>query len=282
MKAGPYHVRAVETGRFRLDGGAMFGTVPRVLWEKTNPPDARHRIELALRCLLAEGDGRRILVDAGIGGSVFGEKETEIYDVRNVRTGVAAALQDLGVEPASVTDVVLTHLHFDHAGGIVTKGPDGKPALTFPQARHWLQRRNLENAKAPNERERASYLKDTWQVLEASGRLQLVDGPVEILPEVHAIPSDGHTTGMQLVRIGSGRGALVYCADLIPLTPHVRVAYTMGYDIWPGRLLEEKRALLDEAEREGWLLVFEHDVLTPACALGREKGRVVTAGTVAL
>ncbi len=268
MKAGRYHVRAVETGRFRLDGGAMFGTVPRVLWEKTNPPDDRNRIEMALRSLLAEGEGRRILVDAGVGRSTFGPKETEMYAVRDAGTGL---------DPDAVTDVVLTHLHFDHAGGIVTDG-----RLTFPKARHWLQRRNLENAKAPNEREKASYLKRTWEVLEASGRLALVDGAAEILPEVFTIPSEGHTAGMQLVRVGRGPGAVVYCADLIPLVPHVRVPYTMGYDIWPGRLIEEKWRLLDEAEREGWLLFFEHDPSVAACRLAREKGRVVAAAVEGL
>ena len=264
MKAGRYEVRAVETGRFRLDGGAMFGTVPKALWEKTNPPDEKNRIELALRCLLAEGDGRRILVDAGIGGSTFGPKETEIYAVEDPRPGV---------DPESVTDVVLTHLHFDHAGGIVTKG-----ALTFPKATHWVQKRNLDNAKKPNEREKASYLRQTWEVLEASGRMKLVDGPVEILPDVHAIPSDEHTVGMQLIRVGN----VVYCADLIPLLPHVRVAYTMGYDIHPGLLIEEKRRLLDQAEREGWILFFEHDPETAACRLSRdEKGRVLAGEAVA-
>ena len=266
MKAGRYRVRAVETGRMRLDGGAMFGTVPRVLWEKTNPPDALNRIDLALRTLLAEDGERRILVDAGIGGSVFGPKETEMYSVRNAATGL---------DPATVTDVVLTHLHFDHAGGAVTDG-----RLTFPNARHWLQRRNLENAKAPNDREKASYLGRTWQVLEASGRLALVDGAAEILPEVFTIPSEGHTAGMQLVRVGQGPGSLVYCADLIPLVSHVRVPYTMGYDIHPGLLIEEKRRLLDEAEREGWLLFFEHDPGVAACRLSREKGRVMAAAGV--
>lgn len=270
MKAGRYLVRAVETGRMRLDGGAMFGTVPKVLWEKTNPPDESNRIGMSLRSLLVEDGERRILVDAGVGGAVFGPKEMEMYAVRNAGTGV---------DPASVTDVVLTHLHFDHAGGVVTNGPDGVPGLTFPKARHWLQRRNLENAKAPNDRERASYLKQTWQVLEASGCLSLVDGAAEILPEIFTVPSEGHTAGMQLVRVGQGPGSVVYCADLIPLVPHVRVPYTMGYDICPGRLIEEKRRLLDEAEREGWLLFFEHDPEVAACRLSREKGRVV-AGAV--
>ena len=266
MKAGRYRVRAVETGRFRLDGGAMFGTVPRVLWEKTNPPDEKNRIELALRSLVAEDGERRILVDAGVGTSAFGPKETEMYAVKD---------RGPGLDPASVTDVVLTHLHFDHAGGIVTDG-----RLTFPNARHWLQRRNLENARNPNDREKASYLKQTWQVLVDSGRLELLDGEREFLPEIHPILSDGHTDGMQLIRVGAGPGAVVYCADLIPLLSHVRVPYTMGYDIHPGLLIEEKRRLLDEAEREGWLIFFEHDPKTAACRLAREKDRVIAAAPV--
>ncbi len=264
MQTGPYRIRAVETGRFRLDGGAMFGTVPKVLWEKTNPPDAKNRIELALRCLLAEGAGRRILVDAGVGGATFGPKESEMYAVDDHGFGP-------GVDPASVTDVVLTHLHFDHAGGAVTGG-----APTFPNATYWLQRRNLENAKRPNEREKASYLPQTWQVLEASGKLKLIDGAGEILPGVHVIPSDGHTTGMQLVRVGP----VVYCADLIPLTAHVRVPFTMGYDIHPGLLIEEKQRLLEKGEREGWILFFEHDPKVAACRITRDRGRFVAGEAV--
>lgn len=261
MNAGRYHVRAVETGRFRLDGGAMFGTVPRALWERTNPPDARNRIELALRSLLAEDGERRILIDAGIGRSTFEAKETEIYAVEDRKTGL---------DPETVTDVVLTHLHFDHAGGVVTG-----EGLTFPRARHWLQKRNWENALKPNDREKASYLRRTWQVLEDSGKLELVDGPDPFLPEIHPILSDGHTLGMQVIRVGEGPGALIYVADLIPLLPHVRVAYTMGYDIHAGLLIEEKRRLLEEAEREGWQLFFEHDPQVATCRLGRDKGRVV-------
>ena len=273
MKAGRYNVRAVDTGHFRLDGGAMFGTVPKALWEAGNPADERNRIDLALRALLAEDGERRILVDAGIGGSVFGPKETDMYAVRNVRTGAADALRDLGVAPEAVTDVVLTHLHFDHAGGVVSKGADGTPVLTFPNAVHWVQRRNLENAKKPNDRERASYLKQTWQVLEDSGRLRLLDGTDAFLPEITPVLSDGHTDGMQVVRIGEGPGAVLYCADLIPLVPHVRVAYTMGYDIHAGLLIEEKRRLLDAAERAGHLLFFEHDPEVAACRLARDRDR---------
>ena len=242
----------------------MFGTVPKTIWEKTNPPDAFNRIELALRCLFAEGGGRRILVAAGIGPATVAEKEKGMYAVED---------RGPGLDPASVTDVVMTHLHFDHAGGAVTAG---RP--TFTNATYWLQRRNLENAQHPNDREKASYLPQTWKALEASGQLKLVEGAGEILPGVHVIPSDGHTAGMQLVRVGQ----VVYCADLIPLTSHVRVPYTMGYDIHPGLLVEEKQRLLEKAEREGWILFFEHDPKTAACRLTRdEKGRVLAAEAVA-
>lgn len=276
MQAGRWQVRAVETGRFRLDGGAMFGTVPKALWERTNPPDSANRIEMSLRALLAEDGERRVLVDAGIGASTFPAKEEGMYSIRNHRAGAADALQDLGVAPDSITDVILTHLHFDHAGGAVAG-----EALAFPEARHWLQRRNLENARKPNERERASYLPRTWQVLEDSGRLELVDGPVELLPGIRAVPSDGHTEGMQVLQIGEGPGAVLYCADLVPMTPHVRIPWVMGYDIHVALLIEEKRRLLEQAEKEGWLLFLEHDPGTAVCRVARNpSGRIVAGEAV--
>jgi glyoxylase-like metal-dependent hydrolase (beta-lactamase superfamily II) len=274
MKVGRYEARALSTGRFRLDGGAMFGNVPKVLWEKLHPPDDKNRILMELRVLLIRGDGRVILVDTGTGNQ-WSEKERAIFDVDAPNEpGVVSALKAAGVAPEAVTDVVLTHLHFDHAGGVTRRGKDGAPELTFPGAIHHLQRANMETAKDPNERERASYLPRNREPLEGLGsRLRLYDGPEEILPEIFVEPSEGHTTGLQTVRVGPDPGAIVYTADLLPMKAHVPIPWTMGYDLCPRTLMKEKRALLSAAVAHRRLVVLEHDPIRDAVYVGESEGR---------
>lgn len=272
MRFGRWEVSSLLTGFFRLDGGAMFGSVPKVLWERTNPADQKNRIDLALRCMLIRGEGRTILVDVGIGGK-FSEKESSIYAVDHGRHSLAGALAARGVGPDDVTDVILTHLHFDHAGGVSTRDADGNLHLTFPNARHWLQQANLDTAIHPNEREKASYLRENWAPVKEAPRLELLDGPAEIYPGIRLLLSEGHTTGLQMPRIeGDGRW-IQYTADMIPTASHVRVPYVMGYDLCPRTLMEEKRTLLAEAARDGGYLFFEHDPWTPACRVTESGGR---------
>lgn len=272
MNAGPYEVRALTTGRFRLDGGAMFGNVPRVLWERSYPPDAQHRIDLDLRVVLLEGDGRRVLVDTG-SGNLWSEKEQGLYDVdASSRPGVVGALEAAGVEPDSITDVVLTHLHFDHAGGVTRRGDDGNPVATFPTARHHVQRANLAAAREPNVRERRSYLRRHWEPLLETD-LILWDGAAEILPGVFGVPTEGHTAGLMTIRAGEGEGAVLFPADVIPLASHVSIPWTMGYDLCPRTLMEEKRRLLTSAAEAGWVVVLEHDPGRPAVRVVEDRGR---------
>jgi glyoxylase-like metal-dependent hydrolase (beta-lactamase superfamily II) len=283
MKVDRYEVRALSTGRFRLDGGAMFGNVPKVLWEKQHAPDAQNRILMELRVLLIEGDGRRILTDTG-SGDQWSEKERAMFALETgPEPGVVSALRAGGVDPASITDVVLTHLHFDHAGGVTRRGADGSPTLTFPGARHHLQRANWETAQAPNERERASYLARNRDPLRDLGSaLLLHEGPTEILPGVFVEPSEGHTAGLQTVRIGAGEGAVVYTADLLPMRAHVPIPWTMGYDLCPRTLMKEKRALLERAVKDRWIIVLEHDPGRDAVRVTEDGGRFAAAEDVAL
>lgn len=273
IEAFGWRVSWLDAGTLKLDGGAMFGNVPRVLWERTHAPDAQHRIDLVTRLLLLEGHGRRVLVDTGT-GHLWTEKEEAIFAVRaDPEPGVVAALARAGLKPSDISDVVLTHLHFDHAGGVSRRGADGEPELTFPDARHHVQRANLENGRAPNERERASYLE---RHLAPLGRadLALSDGTEEILPGIIVERSDGHTIGLQTVRIGEGEGAIVFPADLAPLATHLRIPWTMGYDVCPLTIMEEKRHLLERAEDQGWRIVLEHDPLNAGIRVGRdERGR---------
>jgi glyoxylase-like metal-dependent hydrolase (beta-lactamase superfamily II) len=262
MKIAGYEIHPVETGRFALDGGAMFGIVPRVLWERTNPPDEANRIEMAMRCLLLRGHGRTVLVDAGV-GTGLGRKEREIYRFEPTPGPLEASLRDLGVGREDVTDVILTHLHFDHAGGAVRR--EGKELVpAFPRATCHVQRRNFEWACDPSERDRASYRPDDFLPLRDAGCLSLVEGPTELLPGLHLEVVDGHTFGQQIVRVSDTSGTLLFCADLVPTASHVPLPYVMGYDLQPLVTLREKRGVYARAIEEGWILVLEHDATTEA------------------
>lgn len=277
MQIGPWTLTAVETGRLRLDGGAMFGTVPKVLWEKAHPADEKNRIELSMRALLLEGMNRRVLVDTGM-GEKWDAKAREIYALRSPPGGVLGALAAAGIEPATISDVILTHLHFDHAGGATMATPEGiVPA--FPHARYHLQSRNLEWARRANDRERASYLRENFEPLVEADVLELHDGNRELFPGIELVVSDGHTEGLQMVCVradekGEGDATeLWYAADLIPTSSHVPAAWVMAYDIAALRSVEEKKALLAGiAARDGWLF-YEHDPHFAASRVVVENGR---------
>lgn len=282
LRIGPYAVKPLPTGVFGLDGGAMFGTVPKVLWEKTNPPDDHNRIDMEARALFLDGGhgGRRILIDCGIGGDFIpkygqklGAKFAEMYSV-GASSGVENSLKSLGLSTDDITDVILTHLHFDHCGGATRwSEKEGRLVPTFPRARYYVQKRNLETARTPNVREKASYFGANFEPLFEAGAMEIVDGPrEELLPGVSVSISDGHTSGQQIVRVSDGSTALVYCGDLIPTSTHVRLAWVMGYDLRPLDLIEEKRVLLERAAAEGWYLFFEHDPYMDAALVASEKG----------
>ena len=280
MQRGGWTFRAFSDGTFRLDGGAMFGVVPRVMWEQRHTPDAQNRIVLALRCLLAESGDRRVLVDCGAGDR-WAEKQRGIFLFDRRPGQLLAELAEAGVAPESVTDVVLTHLHFDHCGGAVRAGPDGLEP-SFPRARHWVQRRHWEWAQRPSERDRASFRPDDFAPLQAAGLLQLVEGPTEILPGVRAVPVNGHTPWQQLAEFDTGEGAVVFCGDLLPFASHLQVPWIMGYDLNPLLTLNEKKEFLSRAAEEGHTLVFEHDPAVEACGVRFADGRFEAVGPFTL
>ena len=270
---GDWSVRTFRSGGLALDGGAMFGSVPRPMWERLVPPDAHHRIPLALRLLVLENraENRLVLVDGGMG-----DKEDEAFRERFAVEGppLRAALTEAGIDPEAITDVIVTHLHFDHVGGLTRKEGDGKVVPTLPNARHFLQLRNRENCLAPNPRERASYLRDNIDPLSEID-LELIDGDEEILPGVRVERSDGHTFGMQTVRVEGGGKVLRYLADLAPTHHHIRLPFTMGYDMCAQTVMEEKGRMIAAAREEEATLVFEHDPVVVAATLVEERGRVV-------
>lgn len=266
MKLGRFDFTAIETGTFKLDGGAMFGVVPKVLWSRTNPADENNRIDMAMRALYVEGDGRRLVIDSGTAAS-FNEKMIRNYVIET--DGLRAALERSGADPDAVTDAVATHLHFDHAAGFAQRGPDGRIEPALPHARHYIQRRQWEAALNPNAKDRASFFPEYLMPIEKAGLLHLVDGMTEIYPGVTLIPTDGHTMGHQVVLVETGQRSLLYCGDLIPLASHVNLPYIMAYDHFPLKTLEEKTQMLGRAADEGWILFFEHDPKIAACRVRR-------------
>jgi glyoxylase-like metal-dependent hydrolase (beta-lactamase superfamily II) len=266
LTLGGWSVHTLETGRLRLDGGAMFGSVPKPVWSRTHAADDRNRITLAMRALLLEGEGRRILVDTGIGVK-FPPKLMDIYAVDHSEHTLERSLAALGLGVEEVTDVVLTHLHFDHAGG-ATELRGGVLAPRLPRAHYYVQRRNWENAGHPNPRERASYMAENYVPLMEAGVLRLWDGPQRPWPGIELFTAEGLTRGQQLMRVSGKQGVLYFVADLIPTAGHVRIPFVMGYDIAAIETMEEKRALLARAAAEGAWVCLEHD---PDTALARPR-----------
>ena len=263
-------VHSIDTGLFKLDGGAMFGVVPRVLWEKLVPPDARNLCTWAMRCMLIADGDRLTLVDTGI-GTKQDPRFFAHYDLHG-NASLHGSLEKLGVGLNDITDVFLTHLHFDHVGGAVVR--DGEALRpTFPNATYWSNRRHWLWATEPNAREKASFLKENILPIQESGQLRYVeDGglPAAIHDVFYA---DGHTDHMMLPLVKYKGHTLVYCADLLPSHAHLPVPYVMGYDTRPLLTLDEKTAFLDRAAAENWVLVFEHDAQQEACTVQRtEKG----------
>ncbi|GIX35678.1 MAG: MBL fold metallo-hydrolase [Lysobacteraceae bacterium] len=271
----------------RLDGGAMFGNVPRALWERWLPPDAQHRVPLACRALLASPlNGRTVLFETGI-GAFFPPRLRERYGVVEAEHVLLRHLAEAGFRHEDIEVVVLSHLHFDHAGGLLAPWEEGAPArLLFPNARFLVSRKAWERARAPHPRDRASFIPELVPLLEASGRLEIVDGPhsPSLGQAVRFHFSDGHTPGLMLSEVvgPGGHGGLVFCADLIPGRPWVHLPVTMGYDRYPELLIDEKRALLEDALARDVRLFFTHD---PECALARlvrgADGRFATEHEVA-
>ena len=264
---GDLRVHALEAGLQRLDGGAMFGVVPKPLWERRIPADDRNRIPLALRCLLIETPDALVLIDTGIGNKES-DKFQEIYGVQNggTPTRLEDAIREAGHDPSDVDVLISTHLHFDHAGGNTLREPDGRIRPAFPQARHVVQKAELEFAKLQNERVRASYMPPNYEPIEEAGLWDLVEGAAEVVPGVSVEVTPGHTPNHQSVLIRSGGETACFLADLIPTTAHLPLPWIMGYDLEPLVTLESKRSLIERAREEEWLLIFEHD---PEVAWGR-------------
>lgn len=284
VQVGRFKIVSVVNGTFRLDGGAMFGVVPKVLWAKQAEPDEENRIPLAMRTLIAvdETSDRVVLVDTGAGHK-WSEQEAERFALQPRRQAIAQGLSRFGLSEASVTDVVVTHLHFDHNGGLTewVDEPGAATRLRFPQARHWLHRRQWEHALAPTIRDQASYLERDLQSLKAEGVLTLVEGddPPPPWEGMRWMLSHGHTPGqlLPLFEDGSGEPSLLFAGDAIPTSGHLKIAWAMAFDLYPRVMLDEKKRILELCREHGTWLAFPHDPEIGGVVLDLSAGRPIIA-----
>ncbi len=255
----------IDTGFFKLDGGAMFGVVPKTIWNKLNPADANNLCDWAMRCLLVEEGNRLVLIDCGLGNKQS-EKFFSYYEPFG-DDSLEKSLRKNGFRPEDITDVFLTHLHFDHCGGAVKTDTDGKYIPAFSNANYWSHPKHWEWAVHPNSREKASFLKENILPIKESGQLKMLGDGEEIFPGFSNITVYGHTEAMMLPKISYKNKTIIYCADLLPSAGHLPISYVMAYDVRPLVTLIEKEKFMEEAIANDWLLFFEHDKSIEACSL---------------
>ena len=265
------NLHVIDTGHFKLDGGAMFGVVPKTLWNRHQPADENNRCTWAMRCLLIEAHGRVILIDTGMGNKQ--DDKFRSHFEPHGDSDLLASIARAGYTREEITDVVLTHLHFDHCGGAVQRRPNEDLELTFPNAIHWSEENHWKWATDPNPRERASFLKENILPIKESGMLKFINDDTEIIPELWFAIADGHTHGMLIPHLEIGEETLVFMADLLPSPTHIPLAWVMGYDIDPLQTIREKEAFLAEAAENNFILFYEHDpVIECSRVVQTEKG----------
>lgn len=253
-------ITSIHCGNFKLDGGAMFGIVPKRMWQKLTTPDENNLCTWAMRALLVETADRKILIDTGLGNKQD-EKFRSHFEPHGPET-LFGSLARAGVSREDITDVFLTHLHFDHCGGALWKNEaSGETELSFPNAAYWSNRRHFDWAMSPNDREKASFLKENFLPLHVQGRLHFIDirDDIEFAPGFQVRFFNGHTEALMAPLLHTEHGPLLYCADAMPSRWHIGMPYVMAYDIRPLVSLEEKARILEEAVRRNMILFFEHD-----------------------
>lgn len=272
VKIGKFQIDVVTTGGLALDGGAMFGVVPKALWQRAySESDELNRIPMASRPLLVRWDDKVMLIDSG-SGNKLGEKFEKIYQLENKKCDISFGLSHYGLTPDDITDFVYTHLHFDHSGGS-TKIDNGEVVPVFNNAKHYVQKRQYDWAMKPTMKDRASFMQENWEPVRAAGNFELLDGEGDIYKGISTLIVDGHTQGMQMIKISDGGETLLFGADLTPTTAHISYPFIMGYDNFPLTTLAEKEKHFPIAYEDKWTIVFEHDAFTQAGKLGmNEKG----------
>lgn len=272
MKIGKYKLKIINSGFIRLDGGAMFGIIPKPLWQKTNPADGQNRVTLATRNLLLESDSKKILIDTGMGNK-WDDKSKDIYRI-SANLELESELKLLGITPEDITDVILTHLHFDHTGGS-TKIENSKLIPSFTNAKYYVQKKNFEWGLNPSDRDKGSYIKQNFEPLANEGVLYFTSEDEFFDDEIQFKVINGHTFSQQMIKISDSSTTLLYCCDLMPFVSQIRIPYIMGYDLQPLVTVEEKKKFLKLAADENWYLFFGHDPeIAMATVRDSEKGIV--------
>jgi glyoxylase-like metal-dependent hydrolase (beta-lactamase superfamily II) len=272
MLIGDYRIEIVPDTEFRLDGGAMFGIVPKVIWEKICPPDELNRVKLQANCLFVETSREKILIETGM-GEKWNEKQVKRYGIFRQKSFAQTLKEKTGYTPEEITIVINTHLHFDHAGGNTIFDEHGNIVPQFPNARYFVSASELAKAENPHEREHASYLAENWSVLKRTGQLELKPDEYEAVEGVTLKRICGHSETMQTVQINRGGETLYGFSDLIPTTAHLQYAWIMSYDLFPTETLAFKKEILPKAVSGNWICWFYHDFTMPLCRLKSENGK---------
>lgn len=281
MIFGEHRVEIIPDTEFRLDGGAMFGVVPRVLWERVLSPDEMNRVSMNMNCVFIDTGKDKILIETGI-GEKWSEKDSNIYGIFRKRSFADSLYHIAGCSPEEITIVINTHLHFDHCGGNTSLNttPDketGHELLPqFPNARYLISKSEFEHAENPHERDRANYIPENWRPIKESGQLELMPNEFEVIPGLRFETNAGHNKSMLTWRLDSGEQTMYGFADLIPTTHHISLPWIMGYDLFPTETLEFKRRILPQAVKENWLCVFYHDFDSPISNIVKIEGKLKT------
>jgi glyoxylase-like metal-dependent hydrolase (beta-lactamase superfamily II) len=273
MQFGDYRVEIIPDTEFRLDGGAMFGVVPRNLWAKVCPPDDENRIRMNMNCVFIDTGDERILIETGI-GEKWSAKHTAMFGIDRKRPFAESLRAIAEVGPESISIVINTHLHFDHSGGNTTLNGANEAVPAFPNARYFISQAEVDHAETPSERDRASYFPENWRPLKASGQLETKKANYEVVPGLHMETYPGHNRSMQCWRLTAGEQTLFGFADLVPMRAHVPFPWIMGYDLYPVETLEVKKKILPQAAREGWNCLFYHDPDEPLCRIEEREGKL--------
>ena len=268
MKIGKYDLYSVETSEFGLDGGAMFGIIPKPVWEKKVPADELNRVNMVTRSLLLVSDEKKILIDTG-NGTKWEEKYKQIYDINTDQYNIEKSLGKYGFSSEQITDVICTHMHFDHIGGN-TKIKSGKVVPTFPNAKYWISEENWNLANHPSQKDAGSFIEHDWKVLAENQMIEIINGKEPFIEGIETIVTRGHTPGLLHPVVSDGSNKLFYGADIFPMVAHIPIPWVMAYDVQPVVTMEEKQKLLQKMEREDWILFFEHDPHIQACTVHKD------------